>query len=140
MSDSRSASQYTESTAEIVAAYVRNNSINASGLRELIAAVATSLRDVAEGAPAGDKPAPAVPLQRSVKKDHVVCLVCGEELKTLRRHLRSAHDLSPAAYRERYDLKPDHPLVAPDYARIRSRLAKQLGLGRGQARRRARGS
>lgn len=134
MSDSLSANQYTESTAEIVAAYVKNNTVDASHLRELIAAVGASLRDVSEGTGTTEKSAPAVPVGRSVKKDHVVCLICGEKLKMLRRHLRSAHGLSPDAYRELYGLKSDHPLVAPDYAKVRSRLAKQTGLGHSNGR------
>ena len=138
MSDSLSASQYTESTAEIVSAYVKNNTVDASHLRELIAAVGASLRDVSEGPGTTEKPAPAVPVGRSVKKDHVVCLVCGDELKMLRRHLRSSHDLSPEAYRELFRLKADHPLVAPDYAKTRSRLAKEIGLGHTNSRGRSR--
>ena len=140
MSDSLSASQYTESTAEIVSAYVKNNTVDASHLRELIAAVGASLRDVSEGTGTTEKSTPAVPVDRSVKKEHVVCLVCGEKLKMLRRHLQSAHGLTPDAYRELYGLKADHPLVAPDYAKTRSRLAKEIGLGhangRGRSRRR----
>jgi len=130
MSDSLGAIRFTESTAEIVAAYVTNNSVNVSDLPNIITTVQASLRGVIEGAPAPGKPTPAVSVRRSVKKDHIVCLVCGQEQKMLKRHLRVAHDLSPDAYRELFDLKPDYPLVAPSYAEARSKLAKKIGLGR----------
>jgi len=98
--------------------------------------VGASLKGITEGEPASEKPIPAVPVRRSVKKDHIVCLVCGQEQKMIKRHLRNAHELSPDAYRELFDLKPDYPLVAPSYAETRSRIAKKIGLGnkRGQRR------
>jgi predicted transcriptional regulator len=137
MSDSLGAKDFTESTAEIVAAYVTNNSVNVSDLPNIITTVQASLRGVIEGAPAPGKPTPAVSVRRSVKKDHIVCLVCGQEQKMLKRHLRVAHDLSPDAYRELFDLKPDYPLVAPGYAEVRSKLAKKIGLGRNRGQRRS---
>ena len=137
MSDSLGAKDFTESTAEIVAAYVTNNSVNVSDLPNIITTVQASLRGVIEGAPAPGKPTPAVSVRRSVKKDHIVCLVCGQEQKMLKRHLRVAHDLSPDAYRELFDLKPDYPLVAPGYAEVRSMLAKKIGLGRNRGQRRS---
>ena len=137
MSDSLGAKDFTESTAEIVAAYVTNNSVNVSDLPNIITTVQASLRGVIEGAPAPGKPTPAVSVRRSVKKDHIVCLVCGQEQKMLKRHLRVAHDLSPDAYRELFDLKTDYPLVAPNYAKVRSKLAKKIGLGRKRGQRRS---
>ena len=137
MSDNLGAKDFTESTAEIVAAYVTNNSVNVSDLPNIITTVQASLRGVIEGAPAPGKPTPAVSVRRSVKKDHIVCLVCGQEQKMLKRHLRVAHDLSPDAYRELFDLKPDYPLVAPGYAEVRSMLAKKIGLGRNRGQRRS---
>jgi predicted transcriptional regulator len=136
MTDNLGAKDFTESTAEIVAAYVTNNSVNVSDLPNIITTVQASLRGVIEGAPAPGKPTPAVSVRRSVKKDHIVCLVCGQEQKMIKRHLRVAHDLSPDAYRELFDLKPDYPLVAPNYAETRSKIAKKIGLGhhRGQRR------
>lgn len=74
--------------------------------------------------------APAVPIRQSVRPDHVVCLVCGQRQKSLKRHLRVAHELSPEGYRERFNLPSSHPIVAPEYAARRSDLAKQFGLGR----------
>ena len=137
MSGSLGAKDFTESTAEIVAAYVTNNSVNVSDLPNIITTVQASLRGVIEGAPAPGKPTPAVSVRRSVKKDHIVCLVCGQEQKMLKRHLRVAHDLSPDAYGELFDLKPDYPLVAPGYAEVRSMLAKKIGLGRNRGQRRS---
>ena len=137
MSDSLGAKHFTESTAEIVAAYVKNNPVNASDLPDIITTVQASLRGVTEGAPVPAKPTPAVSVRRSVKKDHIVCLVCGKENKMLKRHLKAAHHLSPDAYRELFDLKSDYPLVAPNYAEVRSKLAKKIGLGRNRSQRRS---
>jgi predicted transcriptional regulator len=136
MTDSLGARHFTGSTAEIVAAYVKNNSVNVSDLPNIITTVGASLRGVTDGEPATAKPTPAVSVRRSVNKDHIVCLVCGQEQKMIKRHLRTAHNLSPDAYRELFDLKPDYPLVAPSYAETRSRIAKKIGLGnkRGQRR------
>jgi len=137
MSDNLGAKDFTESTAEIVAAYVRNNPVNVSDLPDIITTVQASLRGVTEGEPAPEKPTPAVSVRRSVQKDHIVCLVCGQKQKMLKRHLRVAHDLSPDAYKELFDLKPDYPLVAPSYAEVRSKLAKKIGLGRKRGQRRS---
>jgi predicted transcriptional regulator len=136
MTDSLGAKHFTGSTAEIVAAYVKNNPVNVSDLPDIITTVGASLRGITDGEPASEKPIPAVSVSRSVKKDHIVCLVCGQEQKMIKRHLRVAHDLSPDAYRELFDLKPDYPLVAPNYAETRSKIAKKIGLGhhRGQRR------
>ena len=136
MTDSLGAKHFTGSTAEIVAAYVKNNPVNVSDLPDIITTVGASLRGVTDGESASEKPIPAVSVRRSVKKDHIVCLVCGQEHKMTKSHLRTAHDLSPDAYRKLFDLKPDYPLVAPSYAETRSRIAKKIGLGnkRGQRR------
>ncbi len=137
MSDNLGAKDFTESTAEIVAAYVRNNPVNVSDLPDIITTVQASLRGVIEGEPAPEKPTPAVSVRRSVQKDHIVCLVCGQKQKMLKRHLKTAHHLSPDAYKELFDLKPDYPLVAPSYAEVRSKLAKKIGLGRKRGQRRS---
>ena len=136
MTDSLGAKHFTGSTAEIVAAYVKNNPVNVSDLPDIITTVGASLRGITDGDPASEKPIPAVSVRRSVKKDHIVCLVCGQEQKMIKRHLGTAHNLSPDAFRELFDLKPDYPLVAPSYAETRSRIAKKIGLGnkRGQRR------
>ena len=82
------------------------------------------------------KPGPAVPVRRSIRDNHLVCLVCGKQLKTLRRHLEVAHQLTPDAYRERFGLKPDYPMAAPGYSRQRSEMARRVGLGRREQARR----
>jgi predicted transcriptional regulator len=123
--------------AEIVRGYVAKNSVAVDQLGGLIATVHQTLSGLGTNttaptlAPA--KSAPAVPIRRSVQPDHVVCLECGFRAVTLRRHLRVAHGLEPAAYRVRWKLATDHPLTAPAYSERRSTMAKQLGLGRKSA-------
>jgi predicted transcriptional regulator len=125
--------------AEIVRGYVVKNSIAVDQLAELISTVHQTLSglDTNTGAapPATEKLTPAVPIRRSVQPDHVVCLECGFRGKTLRRHLRIAHELEPAGYRVRWKLSPDHPLTAPNYSARRSEMATQLGLGHRRRRR-----
>ena len=118
-----------ELTTEIVAAYVAHHSIRPADVPELIRTVASSLQmpgKVEAQAP----PAPAVPVRRSIAKDHLVCLICARKQKTLKRHLMTAHGLSPAEYRDQFGLNAEYPMVAPDYSTRRSEMAKQLGLGR----------
>ena len=123
--------------AAIVRGYVTKNSIAVDQLGGLIATVHRTLSGLGTNtaAPplAPQKLAPAVPVRRSVQPDHVVCLECGFRAVTLRRHLRIAHGLEPAAYRVRWKLAIDHPLTAPAYSERRSTMAKQLGLGRMRA-------
>ena len=123
--------------AEIVRSYVVKNSVAVDQLGGLIATVHQTLSGLGTNttAPtlAPEKSAPAVPIRRSVQPNHVVCLECGFRAVTLRRHLRVAHGLDPAAYRVRWKLATDHALTAPAYSQRRSTLAKQLGLGRKSA-------
>jgi predicted transcriptional regulator len=118
-------------TAKIVAAYVSSNQIATSDLAGLITAVAGRLSRVGAGPEqsAEEKPEAAVSVRRSVRPDHLVCLVCGQQRKTLKRHLAVRHDLSPAEYRERFGLKPSYPMAAPNYSQQRRNLALQIGLG-----------
>ncbi len=122
-----------ELTAQVVVAYVSNNSLPAADLPATIATVYNALGH-SHAAPAvepiPEKPKPAVPINRSVTDDHIVCLEDGKTFKSMKRHLMTEHEMTPDAYRERWDLKPDYPMVAPAYAASRSRLAKSLGLGR----------
>jgi len=122
-------------TAEIVAAYVSNNTVALADLGPLIDLVGRQLRtlDQAPAEPAPAKPEPAVPVRRSVQPDHLVCLVCGKRQKVLRRHLDVAHQLTPDAYRELFDLRPDYPMAAPNYSRQRAEMARLIGLGRRRA-------
>jgi len=119
--------------AEIVSSYVRKNSVAIDQLGGLIATVHQTLSGLGTNAPAPvgaeEKLAPAVSIRRSVQPDSVACLECGFRGKTLRRHLRIAHGLDPAAYRTRWKLAIDYPLTAPAYSAHRSAMAKQLGLG-----------
>src|SRR5437764_3948146 len=118
--------------AEIVRSYVAQNSIGVDQVAGLIATVHRSLSGLVQSAPAS-APAPlvpAVPIRRSVQRDHVVCLECGFLSQMLRRHIRTAHGLEPAQYRIRWRLPPDHPITAPTYSERRSAVAKQIGFGR----------
>jgi len=118
-------------TAEIVAAHVGNNAVAESGVGTLIQAVFDTLRGLAsdEGS-APEELTPAVSIRRSVTDDHIVCLEDGKKMKMLKRHLMTEHGLTPEQYRTRWGLKPDYPMVAPNYSAQRQTLAKQIGLGR----------
>ncbi len=118
-------------TAEIVAAYVSANSVPASELGGLIHNVHKALSGAVSG-PAAAEPAaqePAVPIRKSITPDHLVCLEDGRKFKSLKRHLRTRYNLSPEEYRSKWGLPKDYPMVAPNYARARSDLARQMGLG-----------
>ena len=117
-------------TTEIVAAHVSNNTVSVGDLPQLINQVYNSLANIGTvpQAPA-ERPQPAVPVKKSVYPDYIVCLEDGEKLKMLKRHLKTAYNMTPEAYRERWALPTDYPMVAPNYARQRSRLAKEIGLG-----------
>lgn len=118
-------------TTDIVAAHVSNNTISKAELPGLIETVYKSLGSLnGDGAFHGDRPTPAVPVKKSVQPDYIICLEDGKKLKMLKRHLRSAYNLSPEEYREKWHLPPDYPMVAPNYAQKRSTLAKNIGLGK----------
>jgi len=116
-------------TANIVSAHASNNAVAAADLAGLIHDVYRSLAAVGRGKQEEERPVPAVPVRKSVFADHIVCLEDGKKLKMLKRHLMAAYGLSPDQYRQRWELPPDYPMVAPDYARRRSALAKKIGLG-----------
>src|SRR5215831_21223991 len=114
---------------DVVAAQISSNKTPSSEVAPLIRAVYQALDDLrAKGTPA-ERPEPAVPVKKSVTPDYIVCLEDGKQLKMLKRHLRTAYDMSPDQYRQRWDLPRDYPMVAPKYADTRSKLAKQIGLG-----------
>jgi predicted transcriptional regulator len=122
-----------EMTAEIVAAYVASNNLAAADLPGLIQSVHRALAGVAgagEPEPAVVKE-PAVPIKKSLTPDYLICLEDGRRFKSLKRHLRTKYNLSPEDYRAKWGLPKDYPMVAPNYARARSDLAKQMGLGQG---------
>ena len=116
-------------TAQIVSAHVSNNVVTVDALPSLIQEVYRTLSNVGREPSAPDKPQPAVPVKRSVFPDHIVCLEDGKKLKMLKRHLKTAYNMTPEQYRDRWGLPPDYPMVAPNYARHRSTLAKKIGLG-----------
>jgi predicted transcriptional regulator len=117
-------------TTEIVAAHVSNNTVSVGDLPQLINQVYSSLANIGAVPPApAERPQPAVPVKKSVYPDYIVCLEDGKKLKMLKRHLRTAYDMSPEQYRERWNLPADYPMVAPNYAEQRSKLAKAIGLG-----------
>ena len=123
--------------ADIVAAYVSNNSVPVSDLPTLInevhAALIRATSDVA--APVAEPLRPAVPAKKSVTNDFIVCLEDGRKFKSLKRHLRTRYNMSPDEYRDKWGLAPDYPMVAPNYAKARSTLAKEMGLGQQRRRR-----
>src|SRR5579885_2356035 len=118
-------------TTEIVAAHVSNNTVAVGDLAQLINQVYQSLANIGSipAAVPASRPQPAVSVKKSVQPDYLVCLEDGKKLKMLKRHLKTAYNMSPETYRERWGLPPDYPMVAPNYARQRSRLAKEIGLG-----------
>lgn len=116
-------------TAQIVSAHVSNNSISPESLPGLIQEVYRTLSGVGREPAPVDKLIPAVPIKKSVFADHIVCLEDGKKLKMLKRHLKTAYNMTPEQYRERWGLPADYPMVAPNYAKHRSSLAKQIGLG-----------
>ncbi|HYE01374.1 MAG TPA: MucR family transcriptional regulator [Alphaproteobacteria bacterium] len=131
MSDQNSAKDLLSLTSEIVAAHVSNNTVALSDLPAVIQQVYKSLANLGgvEAAPAPERPVPAVPVKKSVTPEFIICLEDGKKLKMLKRHLKTAYNMSPEEYRDRWGLPADYPMVAPNYARQRSRLAKQIGLG-----------
>jgi predicted transcriptional regulator len=116
--------------AEIISAHATNNAVPSDQLPALIQHVFNSLATVEQRTAEPPKPEPAVPVGQSVRAGHIVCLVCGKHFSMLKRHLATDHKLTPAQYRERWGLPASYPLVAPNYAKVRSALAKKIGLGR----------
>jgi predicted transcriptional regulator len=131
MNETQSSGNFIELAADIVSAYVSNNSVPASDLPNLINEIHSALLRVTggDGYASGDMPRPAVPPKKSVTNEYIICLEDGKKFKSLKRHLRTQYDISPEEYREKWGLPSDYPMVAPAYAKARSMLAKQMGLG-----------
>ncbi len=129
MPDDKPTAELLELTTKIVAAHVSHNAIAVTDVPGLISTVHQAIATVGteEAAP---KPKPAVPIKQSVKSEYIVCLDDGRKLKMLKRHLRTAYNMSPDEYRQKWGLPSDYPMVAPKYAAVRSKLAKKIGLGR----------
>ena len=120
-----------EMTAEVVSAYVSANQIDHQDLPALIETVFGALKSVSSAVDGAVEPdlAPAVPVKKSVTPDYLICLEDGKKFKSLKRHLRTRYDMSPEDYRSKWNLPHDYPMVAPNYAKARSDLAKKMGLG-----------
>ena len=117
-------------TADIVSAHVSNNSVAVSDLPLLINNVHSALRDLDEANAPEEKPEPAVSIRSSIKPDYIVCLEDGKKLKMLKRHLMTHYGMTPDDYRQKWGLAADYPMVSPNYAEQRRKLAKKIGLGR----------
>jgi predicted transcriptional regulator len=128
---------YIELTADIVSAYVSNNSVQAGDIPTLINQVHSALLRVSTGQ--SETPTeplkPAVPVKKSITPEYIVCLEDGKKFKSLKRHLRTQYNMTPEQYRDKWGLPADYPMVAPNYAAARSQLAKQMGLGQQRRRR-----
>lgn len=131
MSESEASTNHIGLAADIVAAFVSNNSVPVADLPGLITSVHSALDGLNRGAVAepSEPLTPAVPIKKSIMPDYLVCLEDGKKFKSLKRHLRTRYGLSPEDYRTRWNLSPDYPMVAPNYAAARSELAKTMGLG-----------
>jgi predicted transcriptional regulator len=137
MSEDNKANNLLQMATTIVAAHVSKSSVPAGEISRLITDIYQTLNGLAGGrvTAAAAKQEPAVPIKKSVMPDHIVCLEDGRKLKMLKRHLRTAYGLSPEQYREKWGLPPEYPMVSPNYAKKRSSLARQIGLGTGGRRR-----
>ena len=137
MAEAQETPKYLEMAADIVSAFVSHNSLPAADLPALIGSVNQALQGLGSGAsqPAQEQKEPAVPIKKSVQPDFIICLDDGKKFKSLKRHLRTEHDMTPEQYRAKWGLAPTYPMVAPNYAAARSELAKSMGLG--QQRRRS---
>jgi MucR family transcriptional regulator, transcriptional regulator of exopolysaccharide biosynthesis len=137
MRDNPADGHFIQLTAQIVSAYVSNNSVPAADIPALINQVHAALTRVLAGqveAPA-EPLRPAVSIKKSVTPEYIVCLEDGKKFKSLKRHLRTQYNMTPEQYRDKWGLTPDYPMVAPNYAAARSQLAKQMGLGQQRRRR-----
>ncbi len=129
MPDDKPSPELLELTTKIVAAHVANNAIAATDMPGLIATVHETLATLGPEEPA-PRPEPAVSIKQSVKPEYIVCLEDGKKQKMLKRHLKTAHSMTPDDYRKRWGLPRDYPLVSPNYAAVRGKIAKKIGLGR----------
>jgi len=121
-------------TANVVSAYVGNNSLPTTQISDVIKTVYGSLTSLGRNGGGRDLPRPAVPIRRSITPDYIVCLEDGRKLKMLKRHLRTTYNMTVEDYRQKWGLPGDYPMVAPNYAKQRSVFAKRIGLGRRAAR------
>lgn len=127
----RTSANIIDKVSDIVSAYVAHNPVAVADLPKLIEKVHSVLVEIDGSGAVEEKPElkPAVSIRKSVTDDHIVCLEDGKKFKSLKRHLRTRYDMSPEEYREKWSLPADYPMVAPNYARQRSDLARKMGLG-----------
>lgn len=124
-------SELLEMTVEIVSSYVANNMLQAGALPDLIKTVHATITGLThQTAVPIEKPEPAISVAKSVTPEYIICLEDGRKLKMLKRYLRTRYDMTPEEYRAKWNLPADYPMVAPNYAKLRSRHAKQIGLGK----------
>ncbi len=135
INDDRSHAEVLQMTTQVVAAYVGHNSVGEAQIPEMIKTVYASLAGLNghTGSVAKARQKPAVPIKKSITDDYLICLEDGEKFKMLKRHLRTTYGLSPEDYRARWGLGSDYPMVAPNYSKRRSALAKKIGLGKRRA-------
>ena len=126
-------SNLLEMTADMFSAYVSNNTVSPEGVAALIGTIHSTMTQLSTGGvqPEPEVKEPAVPIRKSITPDYLICLEDGRKFKSLKRHLRTKYDMSPEEYRAKWGLPKDYPMVAPNYAKARSDLAKQMGLGQG---------
>lgn len=129
MTDKIENAEIMELTAEIIASYVSNNAVASADLPGVIQDVYKTMATLGTHAVQPERPKPAVSVKKSITPDYIVCLEDGKKLKMLKRHLKTSYNMSPEEYRERWGLSADYPMVAPNYAKHRSSLAKKIGLG-----------
>ena len=122
-----------EMTADMFSAYVSNNTVSPDAVAALIGTIHSTMTQLSTGAvePEPENKEPAVPIRKSITPDYLICLEDGRKFKSLKRHLRTKYNMSPEEYRSKWGLPKDYPMVAPNYAKARSDLAKQMGLGQG---------
>jgi len=137
MAEQESKENLLKLATQIVAAHVGNNDVSKEDLPALIKNVFGALTNLGEEPAQVDRPQPAVSVKKSVTPDYIICLEDGKKLKMLKRHLKTAYNMTPEEYRDKWGLSSDYPMVAPNYARHRSSLAKKIGLGTRSRRTRA---
>lgn len=130
MTEQPTQTELLELTSEIVSAHASNNTIAANDLLQVIKDVFATLQTLGSGNVPQERPQPPVPVKKSITPEFIICLEDGKKLKMLKRHLKTSYNMTPEEYRDRWGLPADYPMVAPNYAKKRSSLAKKIGLGR----------
>ncbi len=130
MSEQENGNELLGLTEKIVSAHVANNAVSSTDLPILIKAIHAALQNVSAAGETAPTPKPVIPIKRSITPSYIVCLEDGRKMKMLKRHLKTDHNMTPKEYRQRWQLPPDYPMTAPNYAKARSELAKKIGLGK----------